>query len=136
MRVGAFAGSAGAELTRASAKIADRILHHPFNPWQHTPIGMAADVMLQATSNAAGWVAAACEFVERKTRRYERPEFNLPTTTVDGVQVKVTEVDVIEKPFGNMVHFKRDLPENRDADPNLLLIAPMSGLFNAAARYG
>ena len=51
-----------------------RLFFNPFNPLTHTPVGRSA--------------VAACEVFERTTRRYDKPEFGLPTTQVDGRAVR------------------------------------------------
>ncbi len=134
MRAGAIAGSAGAHMTEASVKFASSILHHPANPLQFTPLGFATDAVLVATTNMARWVGAACETFERKTRRYARPEFNLPITVVDGQEVAVREKVVMTKPFMDLLHFDRDLPQGRAPDSNRLFVAPMSGHYATLLR--
>ncbi|MBY0428056.1 MAG: polyhydroxyalkanoate depolymerase [Alphaproteobacteria bacterium] len=135
MRPTAIAGVAGAQMTEAGAKLASSILHHPLNPMRFNPLAVATvDAMLEATTNSARWVSAACETFERKTRRYDRPDFNLPTTKVDGQEVAVREEVVMAKPFMDLVHFKRDLPEGRAPDSNKLLVAPMSGHYATLLR--
>lgn len=60
-----------------------------------------------------------------------KPAFNLPTTVVDGREVAVTEEVAVEKPFGNLLHFKRSGVEG---GPRLLIVAPMSGHFATLLR--
>ncbi len=61
-----------------------------------------------------------------------KPAFNIETATVDGVDYPVTESVVLEKPFGSLRHFRREvLPENA---PKLLIIAPMSGHYATLLR--
>ena len=69
-------------------------------------------------------IAAGAELVERTTRRFAKPEFGLPTTKVDGVEVAVREVPVVRKPFCDLVHFERATDK---VHPPLLIVAPMSG---------
>ncbi len=52
-------------------------MRNPLNPLSQTSFGRT--------------MAASLEVFERATRRYGKPEFGLPTTTVDGHTVKVTE---------------------------------------------
>jgi poly(3-hydroxybutyrate) depolymerase len=93
---------------------------NPLNPLAHTSYGKS--------------ISAACEVFERTTRRYGKPAFDLPTTLVGGTRVAVTETVVWEKPFGRLIHFKRDLPATRRPDPKILLVAPMSGHFATLLR--
>jgi poly(3-hydroxybutyrate) depolymerase len=114
-------GHAAVRPARAAADVGRFFWQNPFNPFMHTPAGRHA--------------AAACEVFERSTRRYEKPEFDLPSTVVDGAEVAVTEQVVWERPFCKLVHFKRDIPAKRAAsDPRILLVAPMSGHFATLLR--
>ena len=88
-------------------------LQHPMVPASYTPAGRA--------------IAAGAELIERTTRRYEKPEFGLDSTIVNGKKVKVTEEVLGERPFCRLVHFVRDVPRNHKPDPQVLVAAPMSG---------
>ena len=46
----------------------------------------------------------------------------------------VTERVVWSKPFCDVIHFARDLPARRKADPKLLIVAPMSGHYATLLR--
>ena len=63
---------------------------------------------------------AASRLLERYTRPYSRPGFNLETA----------ETPVIRKPFGDLLRFGHDDPKR----PNLLLVAPMSGHYATLLR--
>ncbi|MFD1747228.1 polyhydroxyalkanoate depolymerase [Rhizobium helianthi] len=93
---------------------------NPLNPLSQTTFGRT--------------FAASLEVFERATRRYGKPEFNLPTTTVDGHPVKVTEKVVWSKPFCNLLHFERALPASRPPDQKILVVAPMSGHYATLLR--
>lgn len=95
-----------AEATRAT-------LQHPMIPASYTKMGRA--------------IAAGAELIERTTRSYKKPEFGLTHTIVDGKQVEVMEEVLGEHPFCRLVHFVRDLPAGRPRDPQILVVAPMSG---------
>jgi poly(3-hydroxybutyrate) depolymerase len=114
-------GHAAVKPARVVADAGRMFFRNPFNPLTHTPVGRHA--------------AAAFEVFERTTRRYDRPEFGLPSTVVDGLPVKVTETVVWQRPFCRLVHFERDVaPERRERDPRILLVAPMSGHFATLLR--
>jgi poly(3-hydroxybutyrate) depolymerase len=99
---------------RAAADSYRLFFTNPFNPLTHTAIGRHA--------------AAACEVFERTTRRYLKPQFGLATATVAGAEVAVAEEVVWERPFCRLLHFKRDItPSQRERDPRILVVAPMSG---------
>lgn len=103
---------------RLFAEAVQTIYSHPWVPVAYTGFGRA--------------MAAGAELVERTTRRYAKPEFNLPFTPIDGHLVKVTEVEVWRKPFCRLVHFQRDIKKNHD--PKVLVVAPMSGHFATLLR--
>lgn len=106
---------------RAVAESVRYLFESPFNPLTHTPVGRHA--------------AAACEVFERTTRRYDKPGFGLALTEISRERVAVTEEVVWERPFCRLIHFRRDLPAvQREQDPRILLVAPMSGHFATLLR--
>ncbi|WP_026379336.1 polyhydroxyalkanoate depolymerase [Afifella pfennigii] len=105
---------------RAMADITRLTFQSPFNPMAETPLGRT--------------VAASAELFERTTRRYGKPEFGLTETEVDGKKVAVEERVVWSRPFCDLLHFRRDLPKDRPADPKLLIVAPMSGHYATLLR--
>jgi poly(3-hydroxybutyrate) depolymerase len=114
-------GHAAVRPARVAADSCRILLQNPFNPIGHTPAGRHA--------------AAALEVFERTTRRYHRPIFGLHTTRVDGEEVAVSEEVVWQRPFCRIVHFKRDIADERSRqDPKLLIVAPMSGHFATLLR--
>jgi len=68
------------------------------------------------------------------TRRYEKPEFGLTSTVVEGQNVAVTEEIVWERPFCRLIHFARDLPPNAVRQPRLVIVSPMSGHYATLLR--
>ncbi|AHB47249.1 esterase [Hyphomicrobium nitrativorans NL23] len=106
---------------RAVAESVRYLVESPLNPFAHTPVGRHA--------------SAACEVFERTTRRYDKPVFGISQTEVGRRSVAVTEQSVWERPFCRLVHFRRDIPvEEREGDPKVLLVAPMSGHFATLLR--
>lgn len=102
---------------RLSAEIARTMFQNPFNPMAHTQNGRV--------------VAAGAEVFERLTRKFGRPSFELPHTMIDGKQVTITEEIIDERPFCDLLHFKRAIKRN---DPKVLVVAPMSGHFSTLLR--
>ncbi|TPW28384.1 polyhydroxyalkanoate depolymerase [Pararhizobium mangrovi] len=98
---------------RAAADAMRLAYQNPFNPLSHTTMGRA--------------VAAGFEVFERSTRRYAKPEFGFTETKINSGPVAVTEEIVWSRPFCDLRHFKRDLPEGAHAGPKILVVAPMSG---------
>lgn len=105
---------------RAVADAAKLFYSNPLNPLSHSSFGRS--------------MAASAELFERMTRRYAKPGFGLPETVVDGQKVRVTEEVVWSRPFCDLLHFRRDLPEGRKPDSKLLIVAPMSGHYATLLR--
>ncbi len=104
----------GAEALRFSVE-------SPFNPFSVTPVNRA--------------ISAACEVFENVTRRYGKPSFGITHTRSHGLTVPITEEIIVAKPFCNLIHFKRHLPETAPAtDPKVLMVAPMSGHYATLLR--
>jgi len=105
---------------RATADAMRLAYRNPLNPLSHTVVGRT--------------LAAGFEVFERVTRRYGKPEFGLPFTTIDGKAVAVREHIVWRKPFCNLIHFQRDLGSGHARDPKILIVAPMSGHYATLLR--
>lgn len=97
---------------RIFADYARRMLKNPYNPLAHTPLSKTA--------------LAGLDLFEQTTRRYGKPQFNLPATLIDGNEVAVVEEVVLDKTFCQLLHFKRDTARK---DPKVLLVAPLSGHY-------
>jgi poly(3-hydroxybutyrate) depolymerase len=93
---------------------------NPANPLTYTPFGRM--------------IAASSEVFERTTRRYGKPSFGLPETTINGVKVAVEERVVWERPFCRLVYFDRKIQGRRKPQPKVLLVAPMSGHYATLLR--
>ena len=114
-------GHAAIKPSRMLLQSGQYFLNHPLNPMSHLP----------GTQN----ITAAMEVMERMTRRYTKPAFNLTSTVVDGVPVAITEEILHIKPFCQLKHFKREFDDPaRPADPKLLIVAPMSGHWATLLR--
>ncbi|MDA8232991.1 MAG: polyhydroxyalkanoate depolymerase [Magnetospirillum sp.] len=95
------------------------IYSHPWLPLAYTRFGRA--------------MVAGAELVERATRRYVKPAFNLPFTETGPDRVPVREVVAVAKPFCTLLHFRREGVEGR-SDPRVLVAAPLSGHFATLLR--
>ncbi len=106
---------------RTAARVSSHALRNPFFPF-------AASLPARAT-------AAACDMFVNATRRYGKPEFGITEVEIAGELVPVTEEVVLNKPFCDLLHFKRNsiLARARN-DPKLLIVAPMSGHFATLLR--
>lgn len=89
------------------------LFSHPYSPLAYTPVSRH--------------IAATYELVHRLGKDYEKPQWQLEHTLIDGSEAAVTVNNVFQKPFGNLIHFERELPADRPADPRVLLVAPLSG---------
>jgi poly(3-hydroxybutyrate) depolymerase len=105
---------------RAFSDATQALFKNPGNPLSHTPWGKS--------------VAAACEVFERVTRRYGKPSFGIDSTVVAGESVPVREMVVWQRPFCQLVHFARALKDQRQPDPKMLIVAPMSGHYATLLR--
>ncbi len=105
---------------RAMADTTKLLFRNPLNPFTHTLVGRT--------------MAAGAEMFERTTRIYEKPEFGLHETKVGDAIVQVAEHIVWEAPFCRLIHFERELPQTRPADPKILIVVPMSGHFSTLLR--
>jgi poly(3-hydroxybutyrate) depolymerase len=102
------------EFASATAKL----YNHPLSPFAHTPMAQR--------------VSAGFDLAHRLAKEYEKPQFDIRTATVDGVQVAVQEIVAIEKPFCRLLRFKRftDDPTalaDMKNQPVVLIVAPLSG---------
>ena len=107
----------------------------PLRLWAETSRQMfSSPFSLLAYLPHSSRVAAGSELLGRVVRRYEKPEFGLSHTRIDGADVAVTESVVASKPFCNLLHFARALPAGRKPAPRLLIVAPMSGDYATLLR--
>jgi len=102
---------------RLQAELMRSAFQNPFNPMSYTQMGRT--------------LSASAEMMERATRRFGRPEFGLHETIIGGETVDVEEDVVAEKPFCNLLHFKRDCKRN---DPTVLVVSPLSGHYATLLR--
>ena len=75
---------------------------------------------------------ASMELVERLTDYYEKPEWFLDTTEIDGREVGIEYINAVEKPYCNLVHFRRRARGLKH--PKVLIVAPLSGHFATLLR--
>jgi poly(3-hydroxybutyrate) depolymerase len=74
---------------------------------------------------------AVLELIERCTDNYEKPEFGLHETIIDGETIGVREEVVHSLPFCDLLHFRRSGKFNH---PKVLMVAPMSGHYATLLR--
>ena len=105
---------------RAAVDATRLLYQNPLNPLSHTTLGKS--------------IAASCELFERATRRYGKPEWNIPSVLVGGERVAVQPQIVWERPFCRLVHFARALSDRHRRQPTMLIVAPMSGHYATLLR--
>jgi poly(3-hydroxybutyrate) depolymerase len=110
-----------AEFASASSKL----YSHPLSPFAQAP--------------GSQRVAAGFDLLHRLTKEYEKPQFNIGSVSVDGVDVAVQEQVAVSKPFCRLLRFKRFtdddkvLPSMR-SQPVVLVVAPLSGHHSTLLR--
>jgi poly(3-hydroxybutyrate) depolymerase len=100
----------------AWAEATSQLFSNPYSPLSYTPFSRR--------------LAAGYDLLHRLGKHYEKPEFELPSTPIDGIEVPVVETIALAKPFCHLLHFERRLPPEvaRHAqDPAVLIFAPLSG---------
>lgn len=106
---------------RLATRVLKAQLDLPLNPFSALP--------------AARTMSAACGVFESLTRRYGKPEFDIPAVEIEGQTVGVREDVVVRKTFCHLLHFVRDAEMTSDRDdPRVLLVAPMSGHYATLLR--
>ncbi|MDP2546832.1 MULTISPECIES: polyhydroxyalkanoate depolymerase [unclassified Oceanobacter] len=75
---------------------------------------------------------AGLETVERLTDCYETPVWGLDTTEIDGREVAVHYDVIVDRPYCNLLHFRRE--EAPEGQPTVLLLAPLSGHYATLLR--
>jgi len=114
-------GHAALNPARAVADATGLYFRNPINPLSWSPLGKA--------------VSAACELIERSTRRYDQPDWRITSTLVGGERVPVDISTVWERPFCTLLHFERLLTRRpHRPQPKLLIVAPMSGHYSTLLR--
>ena len=84
-------------------------------------------------------LSASYDLMHRLGKDYEKPEFGLRTVDVDGVEVAVHQRTEINKPFCELIRFKRftddavTLEKIKD-QPVVLIVAPLSGHYATLLR--
>lgn len=106
---------------RMQSHMLRQIVETPLNPW---PEGYSKR-----------FVSASCAMFENMTRRYGKPEWEIDSTRVDGLEVTVTENVVSDRTWCDLLHFARDEEVcGQREDPKVLLVAPMSGHYATLLR--
>jgi poly(3-hydroxybutyrate) depolymerase len=84
-----------------------------------------------ARPSALSNLTAAYELIARAGLTHARPPYGIDRVTVGNREIMVTEEAALVTPFGTLLHFKKDIDQ---AQPRVLLIAPLSGHFATLLR--
>ena len=76
-------------------------------------------------------LTAAYELIARAGLTHARPPYGIDSVMVGNREVAVSEQAADATPFGTLLHFKKDIEQ---AQPRVLLIAPLSGHFATLLR--
>ena len=103
---------------RLATKATKSVIESPMNPARNAP--------------ALKSLAAAANVFERATRYYGKPEWQIPTTEIDGVEHDVTPTAVWASPWCQLVRFTTaGAPAGR---PKIFITAPLSGHYATLLR--
>ena len=90
-----------------------------------TQLGPAANAFCLGISAGAG-------IFSRGGLNHQRPDYEIADAMVDGRMVPVFEEPVLDTPFGNLLHFRK---ETNLYQPRVLIVAPMAGHFATLLRH-
>jgi poly(3-hydroxybutyrate) depolymerase len=110
----------------------NRSMLTPLRAAARSSLAISKNPMLSVFNDVVGRSSeAALEVVEGMLQRRGKPEWHIKATTVNGARVRVTEQVVLQKPFGDLLRFRR---QGTHDDPKVLIVAPMSGHFATLLR--
>lgn len=98
------------------AEASAKLFTNPVSPLAHAPFAQR--------------IAAGYELMYRLGKAYEKPAFGIEKVTVNGQEVRILERVAIQKPFCDLIHFRKDLSDAEIAKlkhPKVLIVAPLSG---------
>jgi poly(3-hydroxybutyrate) depolymerase len=104
----------------------------PFRAAAVAALRMRGSLNGAANSPAARRIMAALEMASRARLTHIRPPFGISTVRVENRDAEVTEEVALNLPFGNLLHFRKDIDAPQ---PRVLLVAPLSGHFATLLRH-
>jgi poly(3-hydroxybutyrate) depolymerase len=107
------------------ASASSKLYTHPLSPLSHSPMAQR--------------VSAGLDLMHRLSKEYEKPEFNITSVNVDGIDVAVQEQVALEKPFCRLLRFKRftddlSMLARMKDQPTVLVFSPLSGHHSTLLR--
>jgi len=110
----------------------NRAILNPLMQWAETSAKLFSDpVSPLAHTPFAQRIAAGYELLYRIGKDYEKPEFQIDSTEINGKTVDIIEKVAETKPFCRLIHFHKDLDSKQ---PTVLLVAPLSGHHSTLLR--
>ncbi|MFT5391333.1 MAG: poly(3-hydroxybutyrate) depolymerase [Gammaproteobacteria bacterium] len=98
----------------------DKTVNHPASPFASMPGNRA--------------MQASLRIVDELTKRYAKPEFEIPTVRINAVDVPIAEQVVEKRPFCRLLRFAKVGPSAPTNQPRVLIVTPMSGHFATLLR--
>ncbi len=98
------------------AEASAKLFTNPVSPLAHAPFAQR--------------IAAGYELMYRLGKAYEKPSFGIEKVAVNGQDVRILERVAIQKPFCDLIHFRKDMSDAEIAkldQPKVLIVAPLSG---------
>lgn len=105
------------------SQVAATLFSQPASPFAYTPVSQD--------------IAAGYELLYRLGKNYDKPHFEINSTSFKGREVGIREITVSRKPFCRLRHFKKQIDEQELAGqphPTVLLVAPLSGHYATLLR--
>lgn len=112
----------------------------PFTDWAQSAAKLFANPLSVVGQHPLSQrVSAAYDLMHRLGKDYEKPEFDIRTVDVDGIEVAIYEKVAIKKPFCELRRFKRftddlDTLTKLKDQPAVLIVAPLSGHYATLLR--
>lgn len=103
----------------------------PFRAAALAAVRMRGALNGSADSPVARQILAFLEMASRAQLSHTRPPFGIKTVKVENREVEVTEEVALHLPFGDLLHFRKDVEAPQ---PRVLLVAPLSGHFATLLR--
>jgi poly(3-hydroxybutyrate) depolymerase len=107
------------------AQTASKLFTNPLMPFSHLPMAQR--------------ISAGYDLIYRLGKDYVKPEFNIRSVNVEGVDVAIHERIEVDKPFCELRRFKRFSDDTHTlgklkSQPVVLMVAPLSGHYATLLR--
>jgi poly(3-hydroxybutyrate) depolymerase len=103
----------------------------PFRAAAMAALKMKGSLNGSAETPVARQMLAALEMASRARLTHHRPPFEIDFVRVENRDVDVEEEVALHLPFGDLLHFKKDVQTHQ---PRVLVVAPLSGHFATLLR--